>query len=269
MVLQNKFDPMAAAIGSLDDQPEIAEALTHLHALIQSTLQRGERRLPAERQLASQFNIGRITIRKALTVLEQDGEVVRHVGRGTFITSNAGSPPPQLQALAHAGALAIDTSIGLSPRELIEVRYALEPAIAELAALAAREVDLQKILKCMSKREESWRIDDYEHWDQELHISIAKATHNSLLIEMLELVNRIRRTAAWRKFRKTSIDEEKRRISNAQHLKIVQAICRADPQAAFNAMRAHLNAVRNVSLRTPLEAPMDDHQPQMARGSKK
>ena len=259
MVLKSIFNPSTTVLGSLDDRPEIAEALTHLHGLIQSTLQRGERRLPAERLLALQFNVGRITIRKALTVLEQDGEVVRHVGRGTFITSNAGSPPPQLQALAHAGALAIDTSIGLSPRELIEVRYALEPAIAELAALAAREADLQLILTCTSKREESWRIDDYEHWDHELHISIAKATHNSLLIEMLELVSRLRRTAAWRKFRKTSIDSEKRKISNAQHLKIVQAICRADPQAAFNAMRVHLNAVRNVSLRTPLEEPTEDH----------
>src|SRR5690606_6830349 len=132
----------------------------HLRVMIQGALQQGQRRLPAERDLAARLRVGRLTIRSALEVLEREGDVVRHVGRGTFITSNAGSPPPQLQALAHAGALAINTQVGLSSRELVEVRYALEPAIAELAALSAREPDLNLILKRMQQREEAWRLDD-------------------------------------------------------------------------------------------------------------
>lgn len=228
---------------SLDDQPEVASTLARLRQLIEHQLHRMQRQLPPERQLSEQLGVGRNTIRKALALLESDGTVVRHVGRGTFIRSEAGSAPPQLQALALGGALAIDSSVGLSPRELMEVRYALEPAIAELAALAARQPDLEQMQDCMRRREEASQLDDYEHWDYALHMSIATATHNSLLIEMLDLINRMRRSAQWRKFRGPSIKPHQRQVSNAQHRDIVHAICRADPEAAFAAMRTHLNMV--------------------------
>lgn len=243
----NSENSRETKLGGLDDRPDIAETLAHLRVIIQSALQQGQRRLPAERDLAAQLGVGRLAVRHALEVLEREGDVVRHVGRGTFITSNAGSPPPQLQALAHAGALAINTQVGLSSRELVEVRYVLEPAIAELAALSAREPDLNLMLKCMQQREEAWRLDDYEHWDYELHMAIAKATHNSMLVEMLDLVNRMRRTAVWRKFRGPSMDEAKRKTSNQQHREIVLAICQADPERAFSAMRAHVGQVRHFA----------------------
>lgn len=247
MVRMNSEHTRETKLGGLDDRPDIAKTLAHLRVTIQGLLQQGQRRLPAERDLAARLGVGRLTVRSALEVLEREGDVVRHVGRGTFITSNAGSPPPQLQALAHAGALAINTQVGLSSRELVEVRYALEPAIAELAALSAREPDLNLILKCMQQREEAWRLDDYEHWDYELHMAIAKATHNSMLVEMLDLVNRMRRTAVWRKFRGPSMDDAKRKTSNQQHREIVLAICSADPQRAFSAMRAHVGHVRHFA----------------------
>lgn len=255
MVQKNAKRSAQATVDGLDDRPEIAETLAHLRVVIHSAIQQGQRRLPAERELAAQLGVGRLTIRQALEVLEREGDVVRHVGRGTFITSNAGSPPPQLQALAHAGALAINTQVGLSSRELVEVRYALEPAIAELAALSAREPDLNLMLRCMQQREEAGRLDDYEHWDYELHMAIAKATHNSMLVEMLDLVNRMRRTAIWRKFRAPSMEETKREISNRQHREIVLAICQAEPERAFAAMRAHLSHLRDFAASGVLDSP--------------
>lgn len=241
--MQDSYRHPSPSQGSLDDQPAVASTLAQMRQLIDGQLQRMERQLPPERQLSEQLGVGRDTIRKALALLESDGTVVRHVGRGTFIRSQSGSAPPQLQALALGGALAIDTSVGLSPRELMEVRYALEPAIAELAALAARQPDLEQMQECMRRREEASQLDDYEHWDYALHMSIATATHNSLLIEMLDLINRMRRSAQWRKFRGPSIKQHQRQVSNAQHREIVHAICRADPEAAFAAMRTHLNIV--------------------------
>lgn len=227
----------------LDDQPDVAETLARLRREIEAMLKRHERRLPPERQLAAKFGVGRATLRKALVVLERDGVVARHVGRGTFITTGAGHTPPHLQALASGGALVIGDSLDVSPRELLEVRYALEPAIAELAALAARPADLEHMQDCMHKREAAGAVDDYEHWDYALHMSIAKATHNMVLVEMLDLVNRIRRSGSWRKFRGSSIKSEARHLSNAQHRAIVDAIKRADPEGAFTAMREHLDMV--------------------------
>lgn len=231
------------SLAALEEQPHLVGVLGQLRARILEMTQGGRRQLAPERELAEQFGVGRATLRKALAILESDGTVVRHVGRGTFINSGTGTAPPQLQALALGGALAIDTSVGLSPRELLEVRYVLEPAIAELAALAARQPDLESIQECMRKREEASQLNDYEHWDFALHMSIARATHNSLLIELLDLVNRMRRSGSWRKFRGPSVVPNRRQESNAQHRAIVGAICRAEPEEAFAAMRTHLGVV--------------------------
>lgn len=233
----------SASHQGLDDQPEVAAAIQRLRERVEAQLPRHERRLPPERELVVELGVSRSVVRRALAVLESDGLVVRHVGRGTFIASGATPSPPQLQALATSGAFAIDAAHGLSPRELLEVRYALEPALAELAATSARPGDIVEMQKCLQHREAATQLDAYEHWDYALHRSIANATRNSVLIELLDLVNRMRKTGVWRQFRRASIKPNERRLSNAQHRAIVNAIACADPRAAFAAMRAHLGAV--------------------------
>lgn len=51
-------------------------------------IQPGER-LPAEKVLAEEFEVSRITVQKAMSMLVQDGYVVRRPGRGSFATMNA------------------------------------------------------------------------------------------------------------------------------------------------------------------------------------
>ena len=106
--------PDTPASEGLDDQPEVAKALRALRDRLEQQLKTHQRRLPPERQLAAELGIGRNTVRRALALLEQDGLIVRHVGRGTFIAGGGGLAPPQLHALTTQGALAIDTSQGLS-----------------------------------------------------------------------------------------------------------------------------------------------------------
>lgn len=45
--------------------------------------------LPAENELASQFKVSRVTVRRALAVLEQEGLIVRRHGAGTFPVASA------------------------------------------------------------------------------------------------------------------------------------------------------------------------------------
>ena len=44
-------------------------------------------RLPSERALASEFGISHLTVRRALTMLEEEGLIVRIQGKGTFVKS--------------------------------------------------------------------------------------------------------------------------------------------------------------------------------------
>jgi GntR family transcriptional regulator len=48
--------------------------------------------LPAEMVLVEQFGVGRVTVRKALEQLVQEGLIVRVAGRGTFPTARASQP---------------------------------------------------------------------------------------------------------------------------------------------------------------------------------
>ena len=46
-------------------------------------------RLPSERDLAEQFQVSRMTLRQAITLLVEEGVLERRVGSGTFITARA------------------------------------------------------------------------------------------------------------------------------------------------------------------------------------
>lgn len=62
--------------------------------IIKGKYQIGER-LPSEKELAAQFQVSRITSKKALEKLMNDGLVYRQRGRGTFVTEETGNKQDQ------------------------------------------------------------------------------------------------------------------------------------------------------------------------------
>ena len=66
--------------------PDIA---TNLRQRIQRGDWSSERNLPNERALAEEFGVARNTIRNAFKLLEGEGLISRHVGRGTVIAERS------------------------------------------------------------------------------------------------------------------------------------------------------------------------------------
>ena len=103
--------------------------------------------LPSEPELARRFGVSRVVVRQALAILEDDRQIVRIKGRGTFVAE------PKLDA--RAGGLSRSL---LLPRpaevaiEVLDVRTAhVEDSIrAELQAGAGEEV--LRITSCLSLR---------------------------------------------------------------------------------------------------------------------
>ena len=89
-------------------------------------------RLPPERQLCDILGVSRSQLRGALKVLEKDGLIWRHVGRGTFIGAR---PVLNLNDIKFLGELA-------SPEQVLESRAAIEPPLAQLAAIHGSNADL-------------------------------------------------------------------------------------------------------------------------------
>ncbi len=190
--------------------------------------------LPAERLLAEELATSRVTLRKALALLEAEGRIWRHVGRGTFIGS--GPPAPT------GGALAIGT--GASPLELLEARLVIEPAIAAHAATSASSADIAYLKLCLQKREDAPTAELYELWDHRLHRAIADATHNPLLIAILEMLNQLRQQPEWKAYRRTTLTAGRRVESAQQHGAIVAAIEARDLQSAFTGMQTHIRTIQ-------------------------
>jgi GntR family transcriptional regulator len=80
---------LAEAVGPLDEQsslPLYQQLQRALRRAIERRLLAPEDALPAERDLATDFNISRITVRKALDGLVSEGLLVRRQGSGNFVS---------------------------------------------------------------------------------------------------------------------------------------------------------------------------------------
>jgi DNA-binding FadR family transcriptional regulator len=186
-------------------------------------------RLPPERKLAVDLNSSRAEVRKALAILENQGQLRRHVGQGTFLNRSA--------------VRAADTeAIGerTSPVDTVHARLLLEPELARLAAMHAtsRQMAEMRALATNMKSAKNWI--DYVQRDAELHRLIAHAAGNRLLSEILDLIYSVRSTIVWGRLATRPAGPTPDYISFAEHEEILSAIQNRDGSEAADAMRNHL-----------------------------
>lgn len=137
-------------------------------------------RLPAERELAEQFGVGRGTMREAVSKLESLGILVRNQGVGTF----AVYPPPRA-----AERMLLLTAGDVTALELFEVRYALEPDAAAKAAARRTEADLDAISDILkNSMVEGIAGGEFVALDFQFHSRIAQASNNRLLSRLYEQI---------------------------------------------------------------------------------
>lgn len=190
-------------------------------------------RLPSERQLCTELGVPRGRLRKAMAVLEAEGQIWRHVGRGTFI-----GPRPVMN-LTDVEYLNEHSR----PTEVMEARLAIEPQLAKLAAVHGTASHFSEMRRCkrLCKSAAEWRV--YESWDNNFHQAIAKATCNKLLISLFDTLNIVRRSTVWGQLRPTKLPPTNH-ASFAEHDAIYDAIASRDADGAADLMREHLRTVR-------------------------
>ena len=211
---------------SLDDR---VRALL-VDGLRTGTLSAGSK-LPTERALVDQLGAGRTAVRGALAVLEREGSIVRHVGRGTFVADTL------------AGTT-VEDAPQTSPAEIMQTRLLLEPEIAALAASQATQADVDHLHHCLSRSEQADDYADFEGWDSALHRGIATAAHNALLLRLFDTMNAARDLPVWGSIKRRSATPARRAGYETTHRAIVDALTERDPDLARDHMRAHLLEVR-------------------------
>jgi DNA-binding FadR family transcriptional regulator len=220
-------------------------ALVQLQAYLAQIDQAGEIRLPAERELCEMLGVSRGNLRKALAVLEKDGRIWRHVGKGTFV----GSGP-------------VDETIGISeiagrtsPSEVMRARLLLEPEIAREAALHATSQDIAIMTDALARSREAATWRQYENIDNLLHRQIAQASANSVLLGLFDVLNAVRRTVVWGRLRADTDRPPADHHSFSDHERLVQSIADRDLEGAAAHMRSHLVQVGRLLIPSPDNAP--------------
>jgi DNA-binding FadR family transcriptional regulator len=191
-------------------------------------------RFPAERELAAQMGISRLTLREAIRELQDAGYVCSRRGRsgGTFVTYTRPDPDSaELRRLATedpdklTDALTFRLAVESGAAEALATQFVAEPDARVRETLLARLADVNAA-----------GPQDYRRLDTLFHLGVAELTGSSLLaaacadarMRLNDLLNAI-------PVLQRNIDHTAR-----QHEAIVQAILDGDPVRARNAVAEHL-----------------------------
>jgi GntR family transcriptional repressor for pyruvate dehydrogenase complex len=172
------YQPVGAGKGTLSEQ--VAYQIRHLIA--RHELRAGDR-LPPMDELTGYLQVSRTAVREAIKLLDAWGIVnVRH-GVGTFVAEpgrDALRVPIQLSAERSRSAI----------RNLLQVREALEPDIAALAARNAKPENISAMEDVLHRMDLT--LDDpakYIQADLSFHSALAEATGNELFLILSHPIN--------------------------------------------------------------------------------
>ena len=169
-----------------------------------------------ERRLSEGLGVSRTPIREAMTLLEQEGFVRTLPRRGIYVVRK-------------------------TKREIVEiitVMAALESMAARLVALNAPDDDIAELRRLMDAFHDGTdgeRLEEYSDANIAFHQAIIRSSGCALLAEMTENL-----FIHMRAIRKVTIHQDNRAArSIVDHMRIIEALERRDPDAAGRLAREH------------------------------
>jgi GntR family transcriptional regulator, transcriptional repressor for pyruvate dehydrogenase complex len=206
-------------------------------SILKGALKPGDQ-LPAERELAQRFGVSRTAVREAVKALREKGLVEAFTGRGTFITDGTS------QAIRQSLDLMVKIGQPDGSTHLAEVREILEPEIAALAATRVEEQHLATMREAVAVMDRSRQDPDaFIEADLDFHLSMAEAAANPLILSLIDSIVGLLREQRMRIF---NVDGGPER-GQFHHKRILDAIEQRAPEKARQAMRAHLQQIRQDS----------------------
>lgn len=200
-------------------------------------------RLPPERDLAEMLDVSRTTVRSAVAVLEQEGRLSVRRGRGGGVTVKE----PQYDPVEARQLLRKDRA---AVRDAFDYRVIVEAGATRLAAERRRAADLPELADLVNRMREivqtsrtdpqTARIAEFQLLDASFHLGIARASGNEQLVRSVAEG----RQRMWLPV--GAIFGHVEENANDHHEEILDAIRDKDPDAAHDAMAAHINETRHT-----------------------
>jgi DNA-binding FadR family transcriptional regulator len=194
--------------------------------------QRGEK-LPSEAELCKAFNVGRSSLREALTSLAFIGLIRVRAGGGSYV---AEQPSAYFTSTwLNRGLLANEKALG----EFVEARLILETELAGLCAVRITDEELDAMDLLIERMRNSVHdAADFGKLDLSFHLAMGMAAKNEVLHNLLAGV----REKTMELITKSLLLEEGMENALRGHVKVLEALRQRNPARAREAMRRHLQS---------------------------
>lgn len=226
-------------------QPKISDVIVSQieEMILEGTFKPGQK-LPAERELAKQFDVSRPSLREAMQKLVAKGLLVSRQGGGNFVSEDLGGSftDPLLELFkTHPEA----------QYDLLEFRHALEGVTAYYAAMrrtAADKEAIQASYDTLQRHYENSQFDQEVKADVDFHLTIAAATHNMVLLHMMRALLSLLRQHIGENLESIYPQPNHRQKIHDQHYKLMQAVFSGEAEKAQQAAHDHLTYVEEALL---------------------
>ena len=217
----------------IDRRKLFEQVAAHLEReILEGKLKPGER-LPPERDIQLRFGVGRPAVREALITLQRAGLV--EIGNGAPARVSVPTAHSVITGMMPAVLQMLQTAAG--QHHLQDVRLFLESGLARRAAANASDADVARLGEALTANGEA--IGDRERFietDVAFHLVLAEITGNPVFTALHSAMS------FWlRQQREVSLGAPHQEdIAFDAHKRIFDAIESRDPEAAEEAMAAHI-----------------------------
>jgi DNA-binding FadR family transcriptional regulator len=223
-------------------------------------------RIPGDAELTATFGVSRTVLRESVKTLVAKGLLTTKAGVGTVVRGRSA------WNMFDVDVLAWHLDVGIDKRfltDLAEIRLAVEPQAAALAALRRTEADIAELRRSMDiMRNQPPDSTAFADGDLALHIAVANASGNPFMRSIGAVIEAALRAAF---LRSAPVEPEDRETVLLWHQRIVDAIAdgRSDVAAEamtaviFNGIRRHGTSIVGPTLHDPADGAIDTDQEKM------
>ncbi|QNE46196.1 FadR family transcriptional regulator [Glaciihabitans sp. INWT7] len=214
------------------------------HRIMQAAWSPGDQ-LPSERQFCIAYGVSRPVIREVLTGLVERGFIDIHPGRGSFVRAVA---VDDLSSVLTRAA----TRAGITARDLVIARVALECAAVELAARRT-ERPTSLVREKLATHTRAVNVSEMAQTDLEFHESIVAASGNPVLMLMFGAI----RSQVHALMLRSHSDPTVHSLGDPIHQHIVDALADGRADEARSLMKEHLELALEL-FGPDLDQPISD-----------
>ena len=196
---------------------------------IRSEQWRAGERLPAEADLAKEFDVSRSTIREAVRSLQLSGLLRSRAGSGTYVAESA----PMILLTRELADIMSDPD---HLHDLVRARFLLEPQLAAMAAQKAVAEEKEQLLRMVDRMEQENDRFGLMTPGHAFHMALAAMSHNVVLNGFYQ--SAASQLRSMRVLESLTLEIYRQGVED--HRRIARAVADGDAKGARDAMAEHL-----------------------------